>query len=120
MVRCRLVIAARTVDKLTETQNECLKNSPNVHTVIADVSKEEDCKAIVDKAVEVFGGVDILILNAARVPTPQWFTDFDNPVSCVLLNCGTKITLYQCLCFTIHVHIGHRILESFQVSSFIT
>ena len=50
--------------------------------MIADVSKAEDCEAIVDKAVEVFDGVDILILNAAYSPTPQWFTDYDNPVSC--------------------------------------
>lgn len=78
---CRLVIAARTVQKLADTQSECLKNTPHVHTVRADVSKEEDCRAIVDKAVEEFGGVDILILNAAYSPNPQWFSDYEKPVS---------------------------------------
>ncbi|XP_064405248.1 11-beta-hydroxysteroid dehydrogenase 1-like [Halichondria panicea] len=75
----KLVIAARTVQKLADTQSECLKNTPHVHTVRADVSKEEDCRAIVDKAVEEFGGVDILILNAAYSPNPQWFSDYEKP-----------------------------------------
>lgn len=51
-----------------------------MHTVTADVSKEKDCQAIVDKAVEQFEGVDILILNAAYSPPPQWFADYDKPV----------------------------------------
>lgn len=51
-----------------------------MHTVVADVSKEEDCKAIVDKTVKEFQGVDILILNAAYSPPPQWFADYDKPV----------------------------------------
>ena len=49
--------------------------------VRADVGKDEDCKAIVDKAVAEFGGVDILILNAAVSPYPQWFADMKQPVS---------------------------------------
>ena len=47
----------------------------------ADVGKEEDCKTIVDKAVTEFGGVDILILNAAVSPYPQWFATMSQPVS---------------------------------------
>ena len=57
----RLVIAARTADKLAETEEQCHQFTPHVHSVRADVAVEEDCKAIVDKAVEKFGGVDILI-----------------------------------------------------------
>lgn len=74
-------MAARTVEDLTQTQNECLKNTPHVHTVVADVAKERDCREIVSKAVEEFGGVDILILNAAYSPTPQHFADYTDPVS---------------------------------------
>ena len=75
------MIAARTVDKLAETQKECQRYTSEVYTVIADVGKEEDCKAIVDKAVEVLGGIDILILNAAWSYPPQWFSEYEKPVS---------------------------------------
>ena len=33
-------------------------------TMIADVSKEEDCKNFINSAIEKFGGIDILINNA--------------------------------------------------------
>ena len=68
------MIAARTANKLTETKRECEQYSSDVHTVIADVAKEDDCRGIVNEAVEEFGGIDILILNAAVTPTPRFFT----------------------------------------------
>ena len=77
----RQVIAARSLDKLQITAKECRNLSGEVHAVQADVSKEEDCKTIVDKAVTEFGGVDILILNAAISPYPQWFATMSQPVS---------------------------------------
>lgn len=123
---CRLVIAARTVEKLADTQSECLKNTPHVHIVRADVSKEEDCRAIVDKAVEQFGGVDILILNAAYSPNPRWFSDYENPVSaCMGLLFCTCYTIpyklmqhpfpsmfhvYPCVCFMLELHAGGHVL----------
>ena len=78
---CRLVIAARTADKLEETRQECLQYTSDVQVVVADVSKEDDCRAIVNKTVAEFGGIDILILNAAYYPTPQFFTDSEESVS---------------------------------------
>lgn len=74
------MIAARSEDKLTETQHLCQEHTSHVHTVVADVSREEDCEAIVEKAVEEFGGVDILILNAAYSVAGQWFTEYKKPV----------------------------------------
>ena len=78
---CRVVIAARTADKLAETKRECEQYTSDIHTVIADVAKEDDCREIVNKAVDEFGGVDVLILNAAYSPVPQFFTDSKQPVS---------------------------------------
>ena len=75
------MIAARTADKLAETKQECEQYTSDVHTVIADVAKEDDCREIVNKAVDEFGGIDILILNAAYSPKPQFFTDSKEPAS---------------------------------------
>lgn len=77
----RLVIAARSADKLQETAQDCRKYTEDVHAVVADVSQEADCRTIVDTAVQKFGGVDVLILNAALSPTPKWFRDYIKPVS---------------------------------------
>lgn len=77
----RLVIAARTKSKLEETSKLCQKYTPHVYSVVADVSKEQDCKKIIDVAANQLEGFDILILNAALSYPPSWFAQFDRPVS---------------------------------------
>ena len=69
------MIAARTADKLAETKRECEQYTSDVHMVIADVSKEDNCREIVNKAVDEFGAIDILILNAAATPDPRLFIE---------------------------------------------
>jgi short-subunit dehydrogenase len=58
----KLVLAARRLDKLNELQMEL--PGIEVESVETDVSKEEDCRKLVEKAVVRFGRVDILINNA--------------------------------------------------------
>src|SRR5689334_13624440 len=41
-------------------------NESRVLPLVADVSRPEDCDFVVDSAVRKFGGVDILVNNAAR------------------------------------------------------
>ena len=57
-----LVLAARRTDRLDELQNE-LKDTECL-TVKTDVSVEEDCKNLVEKALERFGKIDVLVNNA--------------------------------------------------------
>jgi dehydrogenase/reductase SDR family member 7B len=62
---CRaVVIAARNEAMLMETQLQLKKINGNVLAVIADVSKEDDCKKLIQATVEKFGTVDVLICNA--------------------------------------------------------
>lgn len=35
-----------------------------LHTIVCDVSKEQDCKKFIDSTIDIFGGIDILINNA--------------------------------------------------------
>ena len=77
----RLVIAARSEDKLNITAAECGQYTDTIITVVADVGREEDCYQIVDVAAEKLGGVDILVLNAAYSPLPSFFSDMESPVS---------------------------------------
>lgn len=59
-----LVIAARSSDKLSQLKTELELSGSRVLTVVTDVTVESDCKYLINKAVEEFGGIDILINNA--------------------------------------------------------
>ncbi len=60
----RLAICARRVEKLMETAGLCEKEGAEVLALTCDVSKYDDLKNLVDKTVERFGTVDVLINNA--------------------------------------------------------
>lgn len=60
----KIVLAARNTEKLKEVEEEILAKGIEVLSVKTDVSIEEDCKNLIDKTVERFGGIDILINNA--------------------------------------------------------
>lgn len=60
----RLVLAARNISKLMELGNTLRKSGADVLEVETDVSREEDCKRLIEKAVSKFGSIDILINNA--------------------------------------------------------
>lgn len=53
---------SRTQEKLTELQNE-FAGKP-LFTMLADVSKEEDCKNFIEKTIAKFNRIDVLINNA--------------------------------------------------------
>ncbi|MBP2652823.1 MAG: short-chain dehydrogenase/reductase [Firmicutes bacterium] len=60
-----LVIAARKVDRCKEMCEKLMKdNGIKAIAVACDVSKEEDCRNLVDAAIKEFGTLDILVNNA--------------------------------------------------------
>jgi NAD(P)-dependent dehydrogenase (short-subunit alcohol dehydrogenase family) len=77
--RANVVLAARTVEadsNLPGTIGETLKqiqaSGGQAIAVATDLAKEEDLKRLVDAAVNRFGGVDILINNAAATTGDIW------------------------------------------------
>jgi NAD(P)-dependent dehydrogenase (short-subunit alcohol dehydrogenase family) len=78
-----VVIAARTVDRggglpgsLGETLGEIEALGAGVLAVQADLAKEADLKKLIQAAVERFGGVDILVNNAAATTGSMWGKGF--------------------------------------------
>ncbi len=57
-----VVLAARNIVSMRELVNEYLPSSYLV--VQTDVSKESDCQQLINKAIERFGRIDVLINNA--------------------------------------------------------
>lgn len=62
--KAKIVIAARSVDKLEKLANDLKNISSGCLTVKTDVSQETECKQLIDKTIEAFGRIDILINNA--------------------------------------------------------
>lgn len=60
----RVALGARNVEKLEAAVKEIRDAGGDAIAVPTDVAVQEDCKNLVDKTVEAFGGVDILINNA--------------------------------------------------------
>lgn len=71
----RLVLAARSEDKLQEIAGE-LSSLTDVLCVKTDVSVMEDCKNLIDKTIDRFGSIDILINNAG-ISMRALFNDMD-------------------------------------------
>lgn len=70
----RLVIGARSIEKL-----ESIKASLpglDILTVKTDVSRQEDCKHLIDEANSTYGKIDVLINNAG-IPMRALFKDVD-------------------------------------------
>lgn len=57
-------VCARSADKLEEIKSEFDAAGHKLLVTEADVSREEDCKRLIDNTVREFGKIDILINNA--------------------------------------------------------
>ena len=71
-----LVLAARSADKLSEVAENIARYGVQVLPVVTDVSKEEDCKNLVEKALIKFGKIDVLVNNAG-ISMRAVFVDLD-------------------------------------------
>ena len=58
----KVATCGRNHDKLYRLQSEY--PSAHLHTMVADVSSENDCRRFIETTLKVFGGIDILINNA--------------------------------------------------------
>lgn len=65
----KIVICARRKEVLDNVADEIKANGGEVIAVSADISKDEDCKNVINAAVEAYGTVDILVNNAGVLDT---------------------------------------------------
>lgn len=60
----RLVLAARSTDKLEELTGQIRQAGGEALAVTADITAEEDRRRLIERAVEHLGGLDVLVNNA--------------------------------------------------------
>jgi len=95
----RLVMAARSQDKLAGLQQE-LGGPDNVLTVQCDVQSGDDQKRMVSQALDTFGRIDAVFANAGRGGEPGGFSKADPDVwkDMILTNIlGVGLTIQHCL-----------------------
>ncbi len=82
----KLALAARSLDKLEQTARElAAKYNTEVLPVKCDVSREEDCRNLVEETVKRFGRIDVLINNAG-ISMRAWFKDLELSVEKSLMD----------------------------------
>ena len=87
----KLALGARRVELLGELKQEL--NSPDVLCVATDVSKEDDCKKLIELTIEKYGRIDILINNAG-ISMRALFKDMDLDVMHRLMDVNFYGTVY--------------------------
>lgn len=90
-----VVMAARGMDKLTQACADITNEGGRALAVGCDVSKEDDCKNLIQKATETFGGIDILICNAG-ISMRALFDTVDMSVLHALMDINFWGTAYCC------------------------
>lgn len=60
----RLVLAARNETALQAIAGQCQRSGSTAVAVKADVTVEDDCRRLVERALEAFGRIDVLVNNA--------------------------------------------------------
>jgi dehydrogenase/reductase SDR family protein 4 len=65
----KIVISSRKQANVSQTVQQLTSEGLTAHGVVCHVSKSEDRKNLFNEAITKFGGVDILVSNAAANPT---------------------------------------------------
>ncbi len=60
----RVVLGARHEEQLSEIAEELKRRGAEVAYCVTDVTREEDCRRLIETAAERFGRIDVLICNA--------------------------------------------------------
>ena len=80
----KVVLGARNELKLAQLVQSIRSEGGCALYVVTDVTQESDCRRLVERAVETFGGVDVLICNAG-ISMRAIFDDVDTKVlHCVM------------------------------------
>ena len=91
----KVVISARRQQQLEEVAEKIRAAGGEVLPVVGDISKPEDAQALIDRAVEAYGTVDVLVNNAGVLDTGLRPIDrvLDADIDRVL-DINTKGTMY--------------------------
>lgn len=97
----KLVLADKKEEMSKETLSEIKEITPNVEFLIVDLREAENCKKVIDTAIEKFGGLDILINNAGVTGTPAPVHEMSEEMFRYVLDCNV-MSAFHCSHFGIN------------------
>jgi len=89
----KVILAARNFEKIQAVSNQLNSNGKNTFAIQTDVSEETSCKNLIEKTIEKYGQLDILINNAG-ISMRAIFEDLDISVIEQLMNTNFWGTVY--------------------------
>lgn len=97
-----VVLGARRADRLAAIVNEITANGGKAVYQTTDVTRKADVQALVDKAVNTYGKIDVLINNAGIMPiaplsevrTEEWDNMIDINIKGVLYGIAAALPLF--------------------------
>lgn len=60
----KVVLASRSLDRIRKLESELLSENHDVMAIQTDVSREEQCRRLIEETIKKYGKIDILINNA--------------------------------------------------------
>jgi short-subunit dehydrogenase len=89
----RVSLAARSTEKLQQIEKEMISAGYDVLVTTTDVSREEDCKNLIDQTVKRYKRIDILVNNAG-ISMRALFKDLDLSILKQLMDVNFWGTVY--------------------------
>jgi NAD(P)-dependent dehydrogenase (short-subunit alcohol dehydrogenase family) len=83
-----------------------------------DISKEEHCKQIIERAVQEFGGVDILVNNAALQVTHESLQDIPSEEWELTFSTNIHAMFYLCKAAEPHLQPGSTVVNTTSVNAY--
>lgn len=98
----KIVIASRKQETVDETAKAFIAAGIDAIGIAAHMGDEDQIKNLVEQTVKVFGGIDIIVNNAAINPTFGPIIETDSEVFTKIMNVNVKGPLAFCkLCYPI-------------------
>ena len=99
----KIVLGARRLNKLEVIADEIRKSGGAIEVLKTDVTKANDVKALVKKAIDSFGKIDVLINNAGIMPlaplaalkVDEWDSMIDVNIKGVLYGIAAALPEFQ-------------------------
>ena len=89
----KVVLASRSESKIMQLANQLIDENFDVTAIPTDVSCEEDCRILIEKTIQKYGKIDVLINNAG-VSMMALFADSDLKVMHKLMDVNFWGTVY--------------------------
>lgn len=102
----KLVLADRKEEMSKETLKEIQKITPQVEFVVTDLAIAENCKNVIDVAMNRFGTIDILVNNAGITGTPAPVHEMSEEMMRNVIDCNI-MSAFFCSHYAIPNMINH-------------